>query len=139
MTLPGPTGRVVLHARDAVVHGRTLRYEPEPHKNTLGYWTDPRDRASWDFEVKRPGGYAVDILQGCGKGSGGSVVEFVVGDQVLKHTVEDTGHFQNFVSRGLGVLRFDKPGRYTLSVKPTHKPGIAVMDLRRVTLTPVEQ
>ena len=34
-------GAVVLHARHATVHGRTLRYEPQPHKNTVGYWTDP--------------------------------------------------------------------------------------------------
>jgi hypothetical protein len=126
-----------MHARDAVVHARTLRYEPEPHKDTLGYWTDPADWASWDFEVTRPGKYAVEILQGCGKGSGGSTVRFAVGKQVLPVTVQDTGGFQNFVARPVGEFTFDKPGRYTLSVKPVHKPGKAVMDLRSVTLKPL--
>ena len=137
LTRPAADGRIRLHARDAVVHGRTLRYEPEPHKDTLGYWRDDRDWASWAFEVSTPGTYDVDTLQGCGKGSGGSTVEFSVDEkQTLKVTVQDTGHFQNFVTRRIGQFRFDQPGRYTLSVKPTHKPGVAVMDLREVTLTP---
>ena len=130
-------GRVVLHARDAVVHGRTLRYEPEPHKDTVGYWTDPKDWASWEFEVDRPGTYRVEILQGCGKGSGGSTVDFGVGGQVLRVVVEDTGGFQNFAIRSIGVVRFGKAGRFTLTAKPADKPGVAVMDLRQVTLVRV--
>lgn len=136
---PAEDGRVLLHARDAVVHGRTLRFEPEPHKDTLGYWTDPNDYATWHFEVDKRGEYEVEILQGCGKGSGGSVVEFVAAGQTLKVTVEDTGGFQRFVARGIGRFRLDKPGEYALRVKPVSKPGVAVMDLRQVTLTPVTE
>ena len=133
---PDADGKIVLHAKDAIVHGRTVRYEPEPHKNTVGYWTDASDWVHWDFDVKTPGTYAVDILQGCGKGSGGSTVDFSTAEQTLTVTVQDTGGFQNFVTRRIGQVRFDKPGRQTLTVKPTRKPGLAVMDLRMVTLTP---
>jgi hypothetical protein len=135
ITRPGDDGRIVLAARDAMVHGKTVRYEPEPHKNTVGYWSDPSDWVSWRFGVKEPGPYAVEILQGCGKGSGGSTVDFAAGGQVLNVTVQDTGGFQNFVSRGIGQFTFEKPGTYTLTVKPVKKPGVAVMDLRSVTLT----
>jgi hypothetical protein len=90
----------------------------------------------WEFDVKAPGAYAVDILQGCGKGSGGSTVDFATAGQTLTVTVQDTGGFQNFVTRRIGRVTFDKPGRQTLTVKPTRKPGLAVMDLRQVTLTP---
>ena len=132
-------GRILLHARDAVVHGRVVRYEPEPHKDTIGYWTDPKDWVSWQFEIATPGVYRVDILQGCGKGSGGSKVDLIIGDQVLSVQVEDTGGFQNFVSRDVGRVGFEKPGLCTLAVKPRSRPGVAVMDLRQVTLTPVRQ
>ena len=146
-TEPAPTaiypeadgGGFRLHGRDAMVHGRTLRYEPQPLKNTLGYWTDPADWVSWQIEVTKPGKFTVEILQGCGKGSGGSKVNFAVADQILEYTVEDTGGFQKFVTRKVGEFRFDKPGRYTLSVKPTHKAGVAVMDLREIKLTPVKE
>ena len=55
--------------------------------------------------------------------------------QSLKFTVQDTGHFQNFVSRQIGEVQLPA-GRFTLSVKPQTKPGVAVMDLRQVTLKP---
>ena len=134
---PKDDGSIVLHARDSIVHGRTLRYEPEPHKNTVGYWMDPADWVEWPFEVPAPGRYRVEILQGCGKGSGGSTVDFSAAGQTLGVTVQETGGFQNFVSRDIGTLNFERPGRHTLSVKPVKKPGVAVMDLQQVTLVPV--
>lgn len=127
-------GAVLLHARDATVHGTTVRYEPQPNKNTIGYWTQVDDWVSWEFELTQPGEFKVEILQGCGKGSGGAEVEFAVGEQALKATVKDTGGFQNFVPRDIGAFKLVKPGRYTLSVKPKTKPGVAVMDLRQVVL-----
>lgn len=132
----GDDGTVLLHAKDVSIHGSTVRYEPQPNKNTIGYWTKVDDWVSWDFEITQPGKFKVEILQGCGTGSGGSEVEFAVGEQKLKLTVKETGGFQNFIARDLGAVKFDKAGRYTLSVKPKTKPGVAVMDLRQVKLTP---
>ena len=131
-------GTILLHSRTAQVHGVMLRYEPLPHKTTLGYWVNPSDWASWEFTVTTPGGFAVEVLQGCGKGQGGSNVEVSVGDQVLKFTVEDTGHFQNFKAREIGMVTIDKAGRHTLAVKPKTKAKAAVMDVRQVTLKPVK-
>ena len=129
-----PAGLIVLHAKDAAVHGQTLRYEDPPQKNTLGYWTNAGDWASWDVEVKHAGTYSVHVLQGCGQGSGGAEVEVTIDDaQPIKFTVQDTGHFQNFVPRAIGTMKLE-PGKHTLAVKPKSKPGVAVMDLRRVTL-----
>ncbi len=36
---------ISLHSSKAKVTGTMLRYEPEPHKNTLGYWTKVEDTA----------------------------------------------------------------------------------------------
>lgn len=133
---PGADGSILLHARDAALHGTTVRYEPQPFKNTIGYWTKAEDWVSWEFEVAAPGDYRVEVLVGCGAGSGGADVDFSVGGQALRMTVQDTGHFQNFVTRDIGTFRFERPGRYTLQVKPRTKPGVAVMDLRQVRLVP---
>ena len=130
----GPDGSVTLPAKTADVHGIMLRYEPLPHKNTLGYWVRADDWASWEFQITLPGKFRVEILQGCGNGSGGSEVEFAVGEQKLAITVEETGGFQNFVRREIGTIHLDQPGRFTLVVKPLKKPGVAVMDLREVRL-----
>ncbi len=92
-------GIVTLPARTAEVHGTQLRYEPLPHKNTLGFWVRAEDWASWEFTIMRPGSFTVEVLQGCGKGQGGSEVEVSVGGRSLTFIVEDTGHFQNFKAR----------------------------------------
>ncbi len=129
-------GTVTLPAKTAEIHGVQVRYEPLPHKNTLGFWTRVEDWVSWEFTLDRPGTYTVAILQGCGKGQGGSAVELAVAGQTLRTTVLDTGHFQNFQLRDVGRVELDQPGRFTLTVRPKSKPGVAVMDLRAVTLKP---
>ncbi|HXG47678.1 MAG TPA: N-acetylgalactosamine 6-sulfate sulfatase (GALNS), partial [Methylomirabilota bacterium] len=79
--------------------------------------------------------FAVEILQGCGRGSGGSEVELAVAGQSLRFVVEETGHFQNFIPREIGRVTIPRAGRHTLTVTPKTKPGPAVMDLRQVKLT----
>jgi len=113
-----------------------LRFEPLPHKNTLGYWVRADDWASWEFDVTKPGTFAVQALVGCGNGSGGSAVEFRVEDQRLTLTVPVTGGFQRFEPQALGQVTLPRAGRYQLEVRATRKPGPAVMDLREVTLSP---
>jgi len=133
---PGADGVILLHAREVAIHGTTVRYEPQPNKNTVGYWTKKEDWVSWDFVVERPGKFEVIALQGCGKGSGGAEVQFIFEDQKLTMTVQDTGHFQNFVERNIGRVELKK-GPHRLEVRPLTKPGVAVMDLRLVTLQPI--
>lgn len=130
-------GSLTLLAETADVHGVMLRYEPLPHKNTLGFWVRKDDWASWDFRLTKPGQFTLEILQGCGPGSEGSHVEFTVGDQHVVAEVVKTHGFQDFVKRSIGTITLDEPGAYTLSVKPLSKPGAAVMDLRQVRLVPV--
>ncbi len=137
--VPNPqakNGTITLHGKTALVHGVQLRYEPLPHKQTLGFWTMKDDWAEFEFTVMKPGTFTVEILQGCGARSGGSEVELAVDDRKVTFTVEETGGFQNFKAREVGTLTLDKPGRYTLTVRAKTKPGVAVMDLRQITLRP---
>jgi arylsulfatase A-like enzyme len=127
-------GAVILHARDAKVHGNKLRYEDAPHKDTLGFWIEKADWAEWEFDAPAAGVFEVQLLQGCGKGSGGAEVEVTIAGQALTMKVEETGHFQRFVPRTIGTVRLPEPGRYTLAVQARTKPGPAVMDLRQVVL-----
>jgi arylsulfatase A-like enzyme len=127
-------GNILLHCNWAEVHGTMLRYEPLPHKNTLGYWVRAEDWASWEFTVTKPGQFTIEVLQGCGKGQGGSEVEVSVGEQKVLFIVEDTGHFQNFKPRDIGTVVIEKAGRYTLNLKPKKKAAAAVMDVRSITL-----
>lgn len=129
-------GTILLLATNAVTHGKTIRYEPQPRKNTIGFWTKADDWVSWDFRVTKPGAFDVTVTQSCGKGSGGSEVVFVMGVQSIRDIVPETGSFTNWTNRTLGTFTLNAPGIYTISVKPVKKPGLAVMDLRSIQFTP---
>ena len=141
------SGRVVLHSVRATVSGKNLRYEPPQNKNTLGFWTEPTDSASWTFSIHTPGTFDVEVVQGCGQGSGGALVEVsfaqVNADKSappiapLKFTVKDTGHFQNFVPRSIGTVDLPTAGFWSVTVQPRSKPGPAVMDLQSINLSPI--
>jgi arylsulfatase A len=136
---PNPQAKdatITMHARSAQVSGVMLRYEPLPHKDTLGFWVNKDDYATFDFTVEKPGTFTVEVLQGCGAKSGGSEVELAVGEEKLVFRVKETGGFQNFEAREVGTLKLEKPGRYTLTVRAKTKPGGAVMDLRQIVLKP---
>ena len=131
-------GRIVLLATNAITHGKTIRYEPQPHKNTIGYWTKAEDWVSWDFKVAHPGKFEVTLTQSCGKGSGGSEVQFIIGEQIIRDAVPETGAFTNWTNRTIGTFILERAGNYEIAVKPVKKPGVAVMDLRAITMKPVK-
>jgi len=130
-------GSLDLPAHEAVTHGELLRYEPQPHKNTVGYWANEKDWCEWYVRVTRPGPFTVELLQGCGTGQGGSDVEVEIAGQKLRFIVEDTGHFQNFKRREIGRVRIEKPGDFRLQIRPVTKSKNAVADIRLVRLVPV--
>lgn len=132
---PGIGPVISLPAKSATVHGTNARYEPQPHKNTIGFWTKPEDWVSWDFEVPQAGVYEVEILQGCGNGCGGAEIAISVGEQTIDFASEETGHFQNFIPRKVGKLKL-AAGKQTLEFRPKNKRGAAVLDLRQITLLP---
>lgn len=133
------SGIILLPAKYAATQGSKLRFEPQPHKNTVGYWSDEHDTAEWTFQSSAAGDYEIDILQGCGKGHGGSKVTLLVADQSLDFVVEETGHFQNFIWRTVGSVTL-KAGNaeetMLLKLTPQSKPGGAVMDVRAIRLCP---
>jgi hypothetical protein len=131
-------GVISLPAKFATTHGEKLRFEPQLHKNTVGYWTVLTDFAEWRFNNDRSGLYEVEIFQGCGKGHGGSDIEVQIGDQNVAMTVKDTGHFQNFLWRSPGRIQIPAGQNVTLKLVAVSKAGVAVMDCREIRLIPAE-
>ena len=111
-----------------------MRYELKPEKNTLGWWSNPKDWVSWDFELKKAGKYIVVVMYGSG---GGKDIEVGVADQKLNFTTKDTGGYHTFTFFEAGRVTFDNPGVQTLTVKPSIKTGGGVMDLRQIILLPI--
>ena len=132
---PGKDGVIRISSSTANVEGAQLRFEPQPHKNTLGFWIRQADIAKFEATVEKEGTYVLRIVQGCGNGSGGARVAFEVAGTPLEWKVEETGGFQNWVTRDVGKIAL-KPGRVAIVVRPLSKPGVAVMDLQEMILAP---
>ena len=133
---PGADGVITLSARDAVVHGEKLQFEPLTHKNTVGYWVNPKDYAEWSYAIDAPGEFDVEILQGCG-GHAGSDVALGFPEGPVPFVVEETGHFQNFIWRKIGKITLKELGVQTVSLKCQKLAKGAVMDMRQIRLVPV--
>lgn len=138
-------GTLTLRCSDGVTSGsdgpaEKLRFEPQPHKNTIGYWTIANDRVSWRVVVETPGAFNVGLLQGAGKRGGGVAVISIEKDgetvDSLRYDVMQTGHFQNFVWRHAGTLTIEQPGTYALSIAAESIRDGALMDVRQAHLSP---
>lgn len=132
-------GSVLLHAFQATTHGEKLRFEPQPYKNTVGYWTVPTDYVTWKLAVDQPGRFAVAVLQGCGQGQGGSegLISLRQKEEVnaeLPFEPLDTGHFQNFRWRHLGEITLTDAGEYELRIEAKQIAKNAFCDVRAVHL-----
>lgn len=133
-------GSFVLPAHLAITKGEKIRYEPQPHKNTIGYWTGKNDTAKWFVKLDKPGRFNIAVLQGCGKGQGGStaVMSFInpVKDITpkIEFEVVETGHFQNFQWVHLGEVELRHVGQVEVNVVPKQIKKDALMDIRAIHL-----
>lgn len=135
---PAADNSIMLHAYQARTLGEKLRFEPQSYKNTVGYWTVATDYATWKLQVREAGTYSMAVLQGCGKGQGGSDAmislrrDGVVEGQLSFRTI-DTGHFQNFRWNHLGFVDI-KSGAYELRLEALRIAEMALFDVRAIHL-----
>jgi alpha-mannosidase len=134
-------GTIQLAAREATIHGKTVYVRRNfTGNNDLCTWTNTEDWVSWQFSLKQPGEYVVDLRYSCANGSEGSTFEIAVGEAKLTGKIaEATGSWDRFRSLKVGTVKLAKEGQQALSIKPLSKPGVAVMNLCRVRLVPVEK
>ncbi len=142
--IAGADGVVRLPAHLGNTSGTSIRYEPQPFKNTIGWWTGANDAAIWTFTAKQPGRYSIAVLYGCGAGQGGSVMQLKLQDTSIgdaskpvatkDFSVKETGHFQNFQWQTIGEIEVPSEGRYQLVLQPTKIAKNAALDVREVQL-----
>ncbi len=132
---PGRDGVIVLPSHHALTHGEKLQFEPLTHKNTVGFWVNPKDWAGWKFEAP-PGEYELRVFQGC-SGHAGSDVVVRIGKAELPFQVAETGHFQNFRWRSLGRVTLNSADVQSLELRCSKLAKGAVMDVRQIRLVPV--
>ena len=134
-----PDGAIELLAIDAAVEGKRARVEKKgenPHN--IGFWTDANDTASWTFELARPGKFDVEVEYSLDRRSEGSEYALEFGTHKIEVKPRVTGTWLDFTKAKVGTVDLTSPGTVRLVVRPTKKPGQAVLDLRAVRLTPAK-
>jgi alpha-L-fucosidase len=133
---PEANGGFRLAAGDATLNGTTIQLEGARQGN-IGYWTKATDSVEW--KVQSPAGaYSVSVEYACQPGSEGSTFEIVVDGVPTRITglVVKTNSWQDYQTLTLDGTLSLSAGVHVIRVVPKTKPGNAVMNLRRVTLTP---
>jgi alpha-L-fucosidase len=133
---PEANGTFRLNAADATLNGGTIQIEGGRQGN-IGYWTNASDSVEW--KLRSPAGsYAVTLDYACQPGSEGSTFEILVDGAPtgIKGTIARTSSWQSYTTLTLDGALSLSSGAHVIRVMPRSKPGNAVMNLRRVTLTP---
>jgi alpha-L-fucosidase len=133
---PDATGKFILPAQDAEIHGNSPVYEAGGGKDQIGFWGNPKDYVSWYFQSLKPGDYKVEVTYSCDAGVQGSQFTVEVGDQKLTGTSKSTGSWASYTTETLGTIHLDKTGVCTLAVKPKAEPKWKVIGLKSITLSP---
>lgn len=132
---PAADGTLALKAAAAVIVGGRAKLEDDH----IGFWLDAQDHVKWTVTLEKPGAYRVGLDYACPENSSGSDIEVAVGGARVTGRVTATGEgWRTFKRVDLGRVEVEKPGTMDVTVKATRKPGLAVMNLRTLVLTPVE-
>ena len=135
---PTADGSITLLAVDAEVIAKRAKLERKgenPHN--IGYWTDVNDVVQWEVALDKPGRYQVELEYSAAPNSAGSEYAVEILDQSIKSKIEATESFLDFKTITLGTIEIKEPGAGKVTVRPATKPGVAVMDLRKIVLRPL--
>jgi alpha-L-fucosidase len=128
--LQQPDGSVTLDAYLAEIHKAPAGSHVQlDSRGVAEQWFNKDEWMSWDFKTSRRGAFDVVLLtseQKYGKGwEGGHHVAIDVAGQNVKAPVENNGTQENttnpywkYVVSKMGRVQLDKPGKFTLSLKP---------------------
>jgi alpha-L-fucosidase len=130
-------GILELNYLTAITHGKAkTRYNRTggPH---IGKWTGPDDYAEWHIHLDKPGIFSVNISYAADKEWEGKQYEITNGFSKIKTTVIHTGTQHVYHEFPVGYFEFEKPGDYTLTIKPTISGDTNLMYLRHIKLKSV--
>ena len=128
-------GAVMLPAQHARIYGPSIVFE-EKYQN-LGWWSNPKDHAIWNFVVEQPGTYRVILDYARNPGGESGIVELIIGNEKLSAPVKATESWDDYVDLDMGRVTL-QAGRLELVARPQGLITTALIDLRTIRLIPVK-
>jgi len=141
-----PEFRVVLDAAGNLVLGPTTvdilgsaQVQGSGGDANVGYWINQGDKLQWKVSIPATAGgdYKASLVYSCEPGSEGSTFTVQVDgvDTPVGGTIAKTGSWEDFQTVTLDGTLSLTPGPHTITVVPKSKPGLAVMNLKSLTLS----
>ena len=138
---PSQSGLFNLNAEGATLDGDEIKLQESGENANIGFWTNPNDAITWKVNV--PGRdateYQAKLEFACPEGVEGSKFRILVDDKPtgVNGTVIKTKSWNDFEIMSLdGIIRLT-PGKHVIKIKVDQMPKYAVMNVKRLTLTPV--
>ncbi len=138
---PSQSGLFNLNAEGATLDGDEIKLQESGENANIGFWTNPNDAITWKVNV--PGRdateYQAKLEFACPEGVEGSKFRILVDDKPtgVNGTVTKTKSWNDFEFMSLnGIIRLT-PGKHIIRIKVDQMPKYAVMNVKRLTLTPI--
>jgi alpha-L-fucosidase len=132
-------GTLTLLATDCEVHATNAKLEKKGDRPyNIGYWTNVNDHLTWDTTITHPGRFTITLEYSLGSPPPGSEITLEFGNaKSITIKLDPTKDFLDFKTIPAGEIDLPK-GPITITLRPTKKTGVAVMDLRRIDLKPAK-
>ena len=110
-------GTLVLKPSEAELHGQ-ITSEASGLNENLGFWTNPKDWASWTFKAVKPGNYT--LTTDVASVDGGSFT-VSIGGQTFELHAPKTGSYTKYAPVTIGTIQISQAGQFTLSLHAVAK------------------
>lgn len=133
VVLQSDDGDVNLHLARAKLSGPTLKIDGDATAD----WRSPGDQVRWDFLIRRPGIFRIDVTYAAGESSAGGRARFELSgrSQPLSLSIRDTGGRDKFVTNAVApMVQIRRGGQYTLKISAAESRGGLLLTLRGVQL-----
>ncbi len=128
---PGKNGVLELKADFADLLGGELRTESVQRRTTIGYWTDPADKAKWLVNVPSDGKYKISFDAAS---EAKTAWTLSAGESTAPLTIDNpTGDYKKFKTYKAGEIDLKAGHKVAVVVAPT-TPGWKAANLRGVRL-----
>lgn len=130
-------GSLVLSAASAYLHNNEgappIRLRENGETPNLSHWADPQAWVEWSVTVSQPGRYTLFGELSVQE----SRSRFAIGlpGHLCEVEVTSTGGYGKYATQRLATLTFDKPGEFTVRMKPEPK-GWEPVNVRHLELKP---
>lgn len=132
----GSDGSFLLRVEDAVIHGAGVRVERRGDRDNLGFWDSASDWVEWKLNIRAPGTYEIRLP--CATPHAGSAIRVEIGGARLDVAVPATGSWDEYQQVVAGRVPLRETGVVSLAVRPADPAAWKAINLRDVTVAPVQ-